>query len=247
VACTRARRSLQLSFVVPDDQKEARGLAALLCDVARPGPSKATTVADAKSPSAGPLTRLPTDFVWRPPALDAPLESSAVRVPPVEDPIADRFEVIVGISVHRALAWMATYQRSLDETIHRIPYWLAEQGDGAQQRAELEAEVTHHLTTAATSAQGRWILHPHEQHECEVALSSINEGAVVHVILDRTFVEHDTRWVIDFKTSEQTDAPAVARYQNQLSLYRRIAQSIYGPPVRSALFFTRNAHFVELS
>ncbi|MCW5621848.1 MAG: hypothetical protein KIS79_12130, partial [Burkholderiales bacterium] len=71
------------------------------------------------------------------------------------------------------------------------------------------------------------------------------EEGIVHVALDRTFVdEHGTRWIIDYKTSTHEGGELEAfldreqlRYREQLERYARIMHALDGRQVRLGLYF----------
>src|SRR3990172_6425527 len=64
------------------------------------------------------------------------------------------------------------------------------------------AAIATALQNMLENGRDRWILSKrHTGARCELALSGVREGAVEHVIIDRSFVdEHGTRWIIDYKT-----------------------------------------------
>ncbi len=73
-------------------------------------------------------------------------------------------------------------------------------------RGELEqgtARVSEALSRTLEDERGRWLLSPHAEHRCEFAVSAVIEGRLEHVRVDRTFIEDGTRWLIDYKITEQ--------------------------------------------
>ncbi|MGD9887835.1 MAG: UvrD-helicase domain-containing protein [Halothiobacillaceae bacterium] len=62
-------------------------------------------------------------------------------------------------------------------------------------------QVTHALNTTLNDARGQWILAQHDHAHCEWALSGIVDGATVNAVIDRSFSEQGTRWIIDYKTT----------------------------------------------
>ena len=71
------------------------------------------------------------------------------------------------------------------------------------------------------------------------------EGAIVHVAVDRTFVdEQGTRWIVDYKTGTHEGGSTEAfldreqeRYRAQLERYATLLHNLDGRPVRMALYF----------
>ena len=64
------------------------------------------------------------------------------------------------------------------------------------------------------------------------------------MVLDRTFVENGTRWIIDYKTSSHGGGDLdgfleneAGRYQDQLLRYREALALTESRPIRTALYF----------
>ncbi|MEO1963095.1 MAG: UvrD-helicase domain-containing protein, partial [Cycloclasticus sp.] len=78
--------------------------------------------------------------------------------------------------------------------------------------------------------RGQWVLNnQHEDSQFELALSGVIDDAVIHCRLDRTFVDEETRWIIDYKTSRHDDDnkeefldAEMTRYKPQLEQYARL-------------------------
>jgi ATP-dependent exoDNAse (exonuclease V) beta subunit len=70
----------------------------------------------------------------------------------------------------------------------------------------------------------------HVHGASELALTGIEAGEVVSIVIDRTFVAADgTRWIVDYKTSVHEGAglaefldSEVLRYREQLARYARL-------------------------
>ena len=57
------------------------------------------------------------------------------------------------------------------------------------------------LANVLGDARGRWLFAPeHTDAASEWALAGIDDGAIAHVVLDRSFVADGVRWIVDFKT-----------------------------------------------
>ena len=92
--------------------------------------------------------------------------------------------------------------------------------------------------------RGRWILSAHEDDSRELAISTVVDGRVRRFILDRTFVDGPTRWIIDYKTSTHEGGGREAfldneqeRYRAQLENYARAMQHIDSHTIRLGLYF----------
>ncbi len=253
VACTRAKTSLWLSFTQQESRKVG-GIARFIQTIATPFEDLATPL-DVRSKleqadvfSSQGLTRLPKNYVWSAPAVLELPPSNAVRIA-VADVIGSRREVALGVIVHQALAWQAHQQCDVAETMGRLPSWLAQQQIDDADIEPLLARARDHLGQTFTDPTGQWILEPHAQHECEVALSGVVNRVVIHVVLDRMFISDGVRWIVDYKTTDlnnhNIDA-AVARYRPQLQQYTQVVADLFPEPVRSGLYFTHSSQFVEL-
>jgi len=102
------------------------------------------------------------------------------------------------------------------------------------------------LEQTLCSERGRWILAPHSQSECELALTGYEQGELINVIIDRTFVDEGVRWIIDYKTANLAAHQSQSsfyleqshRYQGQLQQYAKLLQQLYPQhPCRCALYF----------
>lgn len=66
-----------------------------------------------------------------------------------------------------------------------------------------------------------------------------NEQVMVQGIIDCAFLENGNLIVVDYKTDRVREADALSeRYQNQLAVYKRAAEEIFGKPVRETLLYS---------
>jgi ATP-dependent exoDNAse (exonuclease V) beta subunit len=117
----------------------------------------------------------------------------------------------------------------------------------AEDRLTAAAEkVVLALSKTLQSRRGRWILFAHQEAACELSLSGVVDGRMVHAEIDRTFVDDKgVRWIVDYKTgdSKGSDEDTFMRqqaqiYQGQLELYVRLMQAMEPSRVmRTALYF----------
>ena len=94
---------------------------------------------------------------------------------------------------------------------------------------------------------GRWILFgSHREARCEHPLAGLVDGAVIHAVIDRSFVAEDgTRWIIDYKTGEHEGADLddyldreVDRYRDQVERYATMLTGLApAKKVRVGLYF----------
>lgn len=111
------------------------------------------------------------------------------------------------------------------------------------------------IENCLNSDQGKWILAKHEDPECEYAITAVldsagengeivNTAETKNLILDRTFVENNVRWIIDYKTSSHSggDLPGFLaneskRYKEQLEGYKSAMALTEKRPIKTALYF----------
>lgn len=268
VGCTRAKRSLHLAAVLgterdagdpPRWKPPRRGtlLAALWPALEAPTPPEeaVATPATRTRVTGVPLTRLPRS--WR-----LPPPPAAIALPPAPA-VRDADEAIefdwvresarqVGIVAHRILRRMAdegldrwTSERIMAER-PRIERELAQAGfTGAEAAAAVE-QVRTALERTIADPRGRWLFDPrHGDARSEYALTEWRNGAFVHRVLDRSFVDQDgTRWIVDFKLSRHEGAGLDAfldrereRYAAQLEGYAATMRALDARPIRLGLYF----------
>jgi ATP-dependent helicase/nuclease subunit A len=272
VAATRARKRLYLSATVaPERQPNTDSILRLLWEVpgmqqefAPPGLAHDGEVEDGQAESATQaednsapellLRRLPSTLIAPPmPVMPPPLQWSAPHPKPSAE--QHRFEWVgellprVGVVAHSFLERIA---------LDGLPLW-----DGARlasarpaiaaallragvAQGELEqgiARVHEALHRTLQDERGRWLLSPHHEHRCELAVSAVIDGELQHVRIDRTFIEGGTRWLIDYKITEQLGGDPLRFVQMQVEKYRpdidryvRVLRAYDPRPLRCALY-----------
>lgn len=200
------------------------------------------------------LRRLPLS--WTLPAPPANVRVAAAQSPASES-VLDYFWVTditrhIGNVVHQTLArivrdgierWPASRITMLRK---RHAHALAQLGVPGTELDGAASEVERALVQTLSEARGRWILDPrHREDKSEYALTGIDSGQIVNVVLDRTFVdEKGTRWIIDFKTGTHRGGDVESflnneqlRYAPQLERYARILRKLDSRPIRLGLYF----------
>ena len=264
VACTRAKRRLALVAVL--DAKDGptglewkspgrASILGLLGLPSDPAPASVPAVAEGETPAPiDVVERLPSG--WRAPGPAAPLVFAVVPravepVPPF-DWARERARRL-GVVVHGLLAQIAvdgpaswSGDRLAAQTA-RIVADLVGEGALPWEAAREAHDVRAALARVLDDERGRWLLDPgHADARSEWALAGVDDGDVVHVVLDRTFVADGIRWIVDFKTGahEGADPSAfldaeVERYRPQLARYARIVSALDPTPIRLALYHPR--------
>jgi hypothetical protein len=108
------------------------------------------------------------------------------------------------------------------------------------------SRVEEALGRVLEDPRGRWLLDPgHEAARSELALCGVDGGAIVNVIIDRSFVDDDgVRWIVDYKSGRHEGGDPQAfldreqeRYREQLERYARLMSAMDPRPIRLALYF----------
>ena len=209
------------------------------------------------APATTPLPqlyrRLPAD--WAPPPIPAGVATPGVAGAETREPIefswAGENARLAGELVHRVLQriaeaglenWTDTggFAAQTDWCHHQ----LREVGISGRDAAPIVARVEQAVAGCVASADGRWILSPHAEASCEVALTALLDGRPCNLVLDRTFVSDGVRWIIDYKTSSHSGGDLEgfiesekARYRAQLERYREALALTENRPIRTALYF----------
>ena len=270
VGCTRARRTLTLTGVRPEERPARGSLLHLLWPKVKDLPVETearTADAQALGTDGEPLLyRLPADFRWQPPSrkplrLERSPAFFASAAPsaehPESDPIASLRQVALGNLVHACLfdlgesglpaepdAWIDAQQ----------PVWRARLADAGLAIADMEyclAEAARQLSGVLDDERGRWILQGGRGGVCEFGVSGLVDGAARSFRFDRAFEDGGERWVVDYKTGPvggqaQSVEELVSRHRAQLERYRALAAALYEQPVRTALYLTALPRFVEV-
>jgi ATP-dependent exoDNAse (exonuclease V) beta subunit len=165
----------------------------------------------------------------------------------------------IGTVVHAALEQLAGMPTlpspaSIDAEREMYLYQLRRHGVPERDLARAASLVVEALIRTVSNDRGRWIFAPeHAEARSELALTGLAAGRITNVIIDRSFVDRGTRWVIDFKTSAHQGGGLDAfldqemqRYSAQLRRYTALARGLGPEPVRAGLYFPLLDAFREL-
>lgn len=148
----------------------------------------------------------------------------------------------IGIVIHRFLEQIAREgieqwpAESISTRRQHIYTVLTQSGIPKDQLANAGLKVETALNQMLSEPRGRWILdHRHGEAACEYPLTTVIEDQAIQVIIDRTFIdEHGVRWIIDYKTGEDTN---INTYREQLEKYAKIMQNLKPEPIHLGLYF----------
>jgi ATP-dependent exoDNAse (exonuclease V) beta subunit len=130
---------------------------------------------------------------------------------------------------------------------------LLSEGVLAGKADSIIARAAQAIDNCLGSEHGNWLLESREIADCELALTAVLDGQPRNLVLDRTFVENGTRWIIDYKTSshgggdlEEFLKNEADRYSEQMQRYREAMAINETRPIRTALYFPLLDHFLEI-
>lgn len=268
VAATRAKKSLYLLGHAPAGKDgrpkaEAGSLFARMADSLSEGTAVEAAAAEGgRRPSQAAMRRLPAR--WQLPQAAPSLPSAGAFFAPGE--AAPRFywageEVKhLGTAVHKYLCriskegvdrWDA---KRIKGEAERISSMLRSLGLGAAAARRAAAEGVRILARSVEDDRGRWALRGRDEAESELPLTAVVGGEVVRVVIDRTFVEDGTRWVVDFKTGfheggslDEFLERERERYEGQLARYEAALRARGETrPIRKGLYYPAHGAWVEL-
>lgn len=238
VAATRAKKRLYLSDHRHTETGTRGTFRHLLANQSFVHPENA--VVSPTESSLPALFHLPlTYYLTRPPPHDA---ASGVSTFLPSDTLAR----VLGLVTHGLLQWVCDNHPS---TLEDIPWGLARHHltalgligvvhDGAMQT------IKDRITAFFLDPVGQWIMQPHREERNEYALLSSQNHTVKSYVIDRTFCEQDTRWVIDFKTGRD-DNLAMTEHRNQVNHYAHLLRVSQDNAIRCGLYYLATNRWVH--
>jgi ATP-dependent helicase/nuclease subunit A len=263
VAATRARRRLHLTATLPNAGKQPssnsllsflwrdEGVRSQFLQTEAPPPDPVLAESAETAPA---IRRLPVD--WKLPAPPPPLQWDRASAAAVEAAPLHTYEWasdarrITGTVTHAFLQQIARegLEHWNDARLKSAPGSVrASLRSAGIAESDLEtsaSDVLRALRNTINHERGRWILSAHPEARSESAITANLEDGMRNIRIDRTFVENETRWIIDFKiTTIEGGSPEsyldsqVAKYKPDLNRYRTAMQLLDPRPVKCGLYF----------
>lgn len=164
---------------------------------------------------------------------------------------ADNNPKFTGIVIHQILQQLCQQgtewwqQQSQSQQHSYLRSLLMQQGI-----INADIEVSLNIVTTAiqntlTDPKGLWILNKHPHAETEFHLTTVMDGKIEHIVIDRTFVDdNNIRWIIDYKSTLLVSGQLsdfltreAAKYAKKLALYQHALQNYDQREVRVGLYF----------
>ena len=218
-----------------------------------------------QEPPARTVSRLPEDYrfapeVALPPVAPTPARATISATPPTpaSETVAAEKAIVLGDLAHRELRWLAEHSGGAErvdvaDRARVWQAWLRALPLPADDTAWIAAELRRQISGVLADPRGRWILFADPNGQSEAAFNAVLDGEPARVVVDRTFVDDGTRWIVDYKTTPLARGDEAAltalrqRHSPQLAHYARVLAAIDNRPVYTALYFTALPHFEALS
>lgn len=263
VAATRAERKLHLVGIANLNAKQALSATKnTYLDLLWPVVSSAFEAAVGELESTAVQPSL-ADFVpklvrMRELRLPAVLESQRItsftpqQLPSKAVDISS-LEADIGTLAHRYMEMIAKQGveawplSRLAQCLPAMQHWLHQRGYDAVQTEQAALLVQRMLQTTLQSEAGQWVLKFRSSAASELAILSQMDNEIKKQVIDRTFVEDNVRWIIDYKTAvpDADELAAAELYRAQLESYAALFKH-EGLPVKCAILFMRIGKLAEL-
>ncbi len=131
-------------------------------------------------------------------------------------------------------------------------HWLRQQGYAESLANASAAKVEQLLISTLNSSEGQWVLQSRESAAVELALMKLTGDGAKKYIVDRTFIDSGTRWIIDYKTTELSAAASIEDVQSAAESHRKQLENYAalfadeGLPLKCAVFFMHIGKLVLL-
>ena len=235
VATTRAKKRLYLT-----DSQSSAGQASFrgLLYQEFEAPESSRLEADILEHPLPVLYRLPLEFYQhQPPISNAQFTTSSLN-------FNDNTPRLIGIIMHEILQWICNQHVTHPDALpfELIETRLRQLGLPDATLHEAQQTITIQLTQLFQCQIGQWIISPHDNELNEYELLIEENGDVATRIIDRTFCDNGTRWIIDFKTGRET-TDTQKKYHQQVNDYARILSHKYPEPIRCGLYYLASNHW----
>ena len=105
--------------------------------------------------------------------------------------------------------------------------------------------ITTALIHTVSDTRGQWLLGQQQDAQNELRMTTIIDGELMNLVIDRTFHSMDGhRWIVDYKTSSHEGADLEffldreqERYRVQLNRYAALMRKIDDQPIKLGLYF----------
>ncbi|HTM63219.1 MAG TPA: UvrD-helicase domain-containing protein [Gammaproteobacteria bacterium] len=255
VAATRAKKRLHLVFNIKD--KEKATISGSFLDKLWPLIANKTHLIkpdSIASPEAMPnqpeqvINRLTTE--WKNPIQIHLSEEQSSFQSKKGFQLPDHTPRLIGTTAHRifqlisiqGISWWQN--QSANAQFNYLSRHLLQAGIASNRLKSAVSEISAIITRAINDDRFQWIISTHSQARSEYQLTITNEARYENIIIDRTFVADNVRWIIDYKTAENQDddlqiflEKQKEKHREQMQKYSEAIKNIDTNPVKIGLYF----------
>ena len=173
--------------------------------------------------------------------------------------IPDNTNAHLGTVIHRILQQIAIdgiEKWSEKRMQNSLPYWqnmLIQLGVSPDNLKQTKKQIELIFKNILTDPRAQWILKNHQDHHSEFAISTTQNNQLKQYIIDRTFIDQNKRWVIDYKTTtfsgeniEKFIDQEKANHQQQLINYQHLLMQICSEEISCGLYYPTIPLWIEL-
>ena len=186
------------------------------------------------------LYKLPIDFY----TLEKLPEPSNIRANPVN--ITNSTQRLQGIVAHELLQWICNnHPQTTDHIPWHIPeHTLTSMGFTQNEKCSAIDILKLQIEQLFIDPIGLWLIQEHKEEHNEYELLIEDNDTYATRIIDRTFYDKDVRWIIDFKTGEDS-LKTEKKYRAQVNEYASLFANNETKPIRCGIYYLANSHWVE--
>ncbi|KTD37681.1 UvrD/REP helicase [Legionella nautarum] len=237
VAATRAKKRL---FLFDNNEKESKGSFRSFLKNQEFLTQNEEELENEAEQSFSTIYRLPIDFYLHPPP--TPDFQPQNSMPVISHGIARQ----LGIVAHELLQWICNHHPS---DIEELPWEMVVKqfkslGFTQVEQEEAFNELRRQITHLFSDPTGQWLSKAQQEERNEYELLVNEQGLVSTKIIDRTFIDNGIRWIIDFKTGNESDITQRQHHQ-QLTHYAQLLASYSTEPIHCGLYYLSTGHWVS--
>ena len=159
-------------------------------------------------------------------------------------------EIEIGIILHKILELIVKKQLFIDNLSKNslnyfedyFTYYRFSKDDTSYAIEQIKIAI-HKLKT---TQDGQWITNQFEDDLSEMKYSIDDLGQSISLIPDRTFIENNVRWIVDYKFTKNSDLEKIAlSYRSQLEGYKKIFE--HDRNINLAIYFINHGRLVTLN
>lgn len=157
--------------------------------------------------------------------------------------LTDQFARIIGIATHELLQWICTYHPKLTDIPWHLPVaYFKQKGLTLSQIETAMLKVRNYIQPLFSNSRGLWLIQPHQEEKNEYALLIKKNQEIQTRIIDRTFIDQNICWIIDFKTGQE-EKTQEKNHRAQLEEYAQHLPT--NLPIHCGLYYLAEHHWVE--